>query len=153
MPNESSCSTFGLQPVGLAAAVRWKTVGMMSAMAANEREIPEVRAPLALKTCSLCFTPPNKAERPRTRRMLPMIEPVIEALTTPVSPFERAMPAMISSAAFPNVAFNNPPSQIEDEKDVADDRAGDRSFDHTGQSFRKSDARDDQFRGVSERRV
>ena len=38
-----------------------------------------------------------------------MIEPVIDALTTPVSPFESAIPAMINSAAFPKVAFNNPP--------------------------------------------
>ena len=38
-----------------------------------------------------------------------MIDPVMEALTTLISPLERAMPAMISSAAFPKVAFSNPP--------------------------------------------
>ena len=38
-----------------------------------------------------------------------MILPVIDALTTPISPLCRANKAMISSAAFPNVAFSNPP--------------------------------------------
>src|SRR5438309_11252165 len=42
--------------------------------------------------------------------MSPIIEPAIDALTTPLRPFESAMTAMISSAAFPNVAFNNPPA-------------------------------------------
>src|SRR5437773_9877593 len=42
--------------------------------------------------------------------MLPIIEPVIEALTTLLSPFESATTAMINSAALPNVAFNNPPA-------------------------------------------
>ena len=39
-----------------------------------------------------------------------MIEPVIEALTTPVSPFDNAKTAMINSAALPKVAFNNAPT-------------------------------------------
>ena len=43
-------------------------------------------------------------------QMLPIIEPVIDALTTLVRPFESAMTAMISSAAFPNVAFKKPPA-------------------------------------------
>src|ERR1044072_4666875 len=38
-----------------------------------------------------------------------MIEPVIEALTTLVRPFDRANSAMINSAAFPKVAFKSPP--------------------------------------------
>jgi hypothetical protein len=38
-----------------------------------------------------------------------MIDPVMEAFTTFVRPLERAMPAMISSAAFPKVALSNPP--------------------------------------------
>jgi hypothetical protein len=42
--------------------------------------------------------------------MLPIIEPVIDALTTLVRPFESAITAIISSAALPNVAFNNPPA-------------------------------------------
>ena len=39
-----------------------------------------------------------------------MIEPVIDAFTTPVKPFESANSAMINSAALPKVAFNNPPT-------------------------------------------
>ena len=39
-----------------------------------------------------------------------MIEPVIDAFTTPVKPLERAISAMINSAALPKVAFNNPPT-------------------------------------------
>ena len=42
--------------------------------------------------------------------MLPIIEPAIDALTTLLRPFESAITAMISSAAFPNVAFNNQPA-------------------------------------------
>ena len=42
--------------------------------------------------------------------MLPMMDPVIEAFTTLVSPLESAMAAIISSAALPKVAFNSPPS-------------------------------------------
>ena len=38
-----------------------------------------------------------------------MIEPVMDALTTLVRPFDKAMPAMINSAALPKVALSNPP--------------------------------------------
>ena len=37
-----------------------------------------------------------------------MIDPVIDALTTPTSPCDNAINAMINSAALPNVAFNRP---------------------------------------------
>src|ERR1700730_16629789 len=83
---------------------------MIRAIAAREREITEVRAPVLLKRCSLCFAPPSRMERPSTSRILPMIDPVIDALTTLVRPLESAMPAMINSAAFPKVAFSSPPS-------------------------------------------
>ena len=73
-------------------------------------EMAEVRAPARLKYCSLYLTPPKRMERPRTSRTLPMIDPVIEAFTTLVRPLDSAMPAMISSAAFPKVALSNPPS-------------------------------------------
>ncbi len=56
------------------------------------------------------FKPPPRIETPITSRILPMIEPVIDAFTTPVSPFESAISAMINSAALPKVAFNNPPT-------------------------------------------
>src|SRR6266403_2273720 len=83
---------------------------MISAIAAREREIAEVRAPVRLNRCSLYFVPPHKIDSPSTSRMLPIIEPAIDALTTLLRPFESAITAMISSAAFPNVAFNNPPA-------------------------------------------
>src|SRR6266513_2285692 len=83
---------------------------MISAIAASEREIAEVRAPVRLNRCSLCLVPPHKIDSTNTSRMLPIIEPAIDALTTPLSPFASAITAMISSAAFPNVAFNNPPA-------------------------------------------
>src|SRR4029077_8557159 len=83
---------------------------MISAIAAREREITEVRAPVRLNRCSLYFVPPHRIDSPSTSRMLPIIEPVIDALTTLLRPFESATTAMISSAAFPNVAFNNPPA-------------------------------------------
>src|SRR5215475_3361402 len=53
--------------------------------------------------------PPHRMERPSTSSTLPMIDPVIDAFTTLVRPLERAMPPMISSAAFPKVALSNPP--------------------------------------------
>src|SRR5207248_2792346 len=52
----------------------------------------------------------HKIDSPSTSRMLPIIEPAIDALTTLLRPFESAITAMISSAALPNVAFNNPPA-------------------------------------------
>jgi hypothetical protein len=39
-----------------------------------------------------------------------MIEPVSDAFTTVVSPLDKAIVAMISSAAFPKVAFKKPPT-------------------------------------------
>ena len=44
--------------------------------------------------------------------MFPMIEPVIEALTSSVSPRRNAKIVMISSAAFPNVALSSPPTEL-----------------------------------------
>src|SRR2546428_10278132 len=82
---------------------------MIKPIAASESETTEVRAALPLKRCSLYLVPPNRMERPSTSSTLPMIDPVREAFTTLVRPLERAMPAMISSAAFPKVALSNPP--------------------------------------------
>jgi len=42
--------------------------------------------------------------------MLPTIEPVMEALTTSIKPRERAINAMMSSAALPKVALSRPPT-------------------------------------------
>src|SRR5947208_3001069 len=83
---------------------------MMRPIAARESEMAEVRAAVPLKRCSLYLVPPHTIERPSTSSTLPMIDPVREAFTTFVKPLERAMPAMISSAALPKVALSNPPS-------------------------------------------
>ena len=69
----------------------------------------QVRAAVPLKRCSLYLVPPHTMERPSTSSTLPMIDPVREAFTTLVRPLESAMPAMMSSAAFPKVALSNPP--------------------------------------------
>src|SRR5215467_7089873 len=82
---------------------------MIKPIAASESEITDVRAAVLLKCCSLYLVAPNRMERPNTSSTLPMMDPVMEAFTTLVSPLERATPAMISSAAFPNVALSNPP--------------------------------------------
>jgi hypothetical protein len=55
------------------------------------------------------FRPPIRRLAPRTRRTLPMIEPMIEAFTTVVRPAARAKIVMMSSAAFPKVALRTPP--------------------------------------------
>src|SRR6185295_2390777 len=107
------CSFAGVQPpcaTGTAAAVWWKTVGMMRAMAASVSAVAETPAATRLNSCLRNLSPPERNERPRTSRILPMIEPVMEALTTPVSPFERAKSPMMSSAALPNVALRSPPT-------------------------------------------
>src|SRR6266480_2236563 len=82
---------------------------MINAIAASDREIADVRAPVRLNRCSLYLVPPHKIDSPNTSRMLPIIEPAIDALTTLLRPFESAVTAMISSAAFPNVAHKSPP--------------------------------------------
>src|SRR6476659_9282221 len=82
---------------------------MMRPIAASESEITELVAAVRLKHCFLYLVPPIRIERPSTSSTLPMIDPVREAFTTLVRPLERAMPAMISSAAFPKVALSNPP--------------------------------------------
>ena len=54
---------------------------MTSAIAARVSIVDIIRAPPALNVRSLCFSPPARQEAPRTSRMLPMIEPVSDALT------------------------------------------------------------------------
>ena len=79
-------------------------------MAASVSAVALILAAVRLNSCLRNFTPPAKNDSPRTSRTLPMIEPVIEALTTPSRPFERAKRAMMSSAALPKVAFSRPPT-------------------------------------------
>src|SRR5215211_148417 len=82
---------------------------MMRPIPASDSETTELLAAVRLKRCSLYLVPPNTIERPSTNSTLPMIDPVREAFTTLVRPLDRAIPAMISSAAFPKVALSNPP--------------------------------------------
>jgi hypothetical protein len=49
------------------------------------------------------------SEKPRTSRRFPTTLPVSDPRTTSVRPAETAKSAMMSSGAFPNVAFRNPP--------------------------------------------
>src|SRR5437016_6965191 len=93
---------------------------MINAIAARDREIADARAPVRLNRCSLYLVPPHKIDSPNTSRMLPIIEPAIDALTTLLRPFESAITAMISSAAFPNVAFNNPPAPSRSEEHTSE---------------------------------
>ena len=54
-----------------------------------------------LKRCVPFFSPPSSTLAPSTSNRLPMIEPVIEALTTSMRPAWSAKNAMISSAMLP----------------------------------------------------
>src|SRR5262245_20527416 len=49
-------------------------------------------------------------EAPSTRRILPIMEPAIDAFTTSCNPARSAARAMISSAALPKVALRSPPT-------------------------------------------
>ena len=66
-------------------------------------------AAVRLNLWTVCLIPPAKRLAPSTSRMLPMMLPVSEALTTPSSPSKSANMEMISSAALPKVAFSSPP--------------------------------------------
>src|ERR1700722_2503320 len=107
MASDSLCSVVCLH---LSTAVIWKTVGIARANEASVSVVVEVRAAVLLKRCSRNLTPPARIDAPITRRILPMMDPVIDAFTTPVNPLESAISAMINSAALPKVAFNNPPT-------------------------------------------
>jgi hypothetical protein len=54
-------------------------------------------------------SPPISMAAPITSRMLPRIDPTIEALTTSWRPSLRANRAITSSGKFPKVTFRNPP--------------------------------------------
>ncbi len=84
--------------------------GITSATTPRTIMLLPLSAASLLKRSSLCLQPPSSIASPSTIRMLPMIEPVSEALTISVSPARRAMKAMISSAALPNVALSSPPT-------------------------------------------
>ena len=69
------------------------------AIAPNERK---------LETRSRLSRGPARSENPRTSRRFPTTEPVSDPRTTSVRPSLTAIKAMISSGAFPNVAFRKP---------------------------------------------
>lgn len=64
---------------------------------------------MTLNVCDLNLRPPANIESPSTSKELPMIDPVKDALTIPVSPERRAVIAITISARFPKVALSRPP--------------------------------------------
>jgi hypothetical protein len=85
-----------------------KTVGNASAKAMMASIAAFAPAMVVENLCVPFLRPPNRMLAPRTRRTLPMTEPMIEAFTTPVRPAERAKMVMMSSAALPKVALRTP---------------------------------------------
>src|SRR6185312_5397261 len=85
-------------------------VGMprpITASASIDAFIPATRW---LNDCRPFLRPPMKNDAPRTRSVLPRIDPVIEAVATSSWPARMAKIVMISSAALPKVAFSTPPT-------------------------------------------
>ena len=82
---------------------------MISAAAPILIAVAETRAAVLLNLWCEKRRPPANADAPSTSNRLPMIDPVSDAFTTVVSPFESAISAIISSAALPKVALRNPP--------------------------------------------
>lgn len=87
-----------------------KTSGITKATTtANINNAELCLASYTLKLCLLYFSPPTKKERPPTNNKFPRTDPVNEANTTSISPARKAKIEIISSTAFPKVAFNSPP--------------------------------------------
>ena len=82
---------------------------MMSATSASISIADWACAAVRLKVCFSRGSPPTSIAAPITSRMLPMIEPTIDAFTTSWRPSISAKKAMISSGALPNVTFSRPP--------------------------------------------
>ena len=110
----STSETRTLRPATAAAAVPpavWKKIaGTMSAIVASKRVELCARMPVLLKVCFSRDKPPANIAKPRTKSRLPMIEPVIEAFTTSISPALSAKMPMMSSVALPKVALRSPPT-------------------------------------------
>ena len=87
----------------------WNSAGRISAASARKSIADWALTAVALKVCFWRGSPPTSIAAPSTSRMLPMIEPTIEALTTSWRPSLSAKKAMISSGALPNVTFRKPP--------------------------------------------
>ena len=90
--------------------VNAKTAGTNSPMTARTSSAAFDAAIFGLNCCVPWRRPPISTLAPSTSSRLPMIEPVIDALTTSMSPACSAKNAMISSAMLPNVALRMPPT-------------------------------------------
>ena len=88
--------------------ISWKIAGNTSAASARTSIADCALAAVRLKVCFSRGIPPTTIAAPMTRRMLPITEPTMEALTTSWRPSIRAKKAMISSGALPNVTFRPP---------------------------------------------
>ena len=69
-------------------------------------------AAVLLNVCRGYFNPPARIDTPSTSRMLPIIDPVIDAFTSGyiAGPLARIIRPMINSAALPKLAFSSPPT-------------------------------------------
>ena len=81
----------------------------MRAITASTSRLDNLPAVARLNFCSDLPNVPTTIASPSPSRLLPMIAPVICALTTFAWPAFRMNSARISSATFPNVTFINPP--------------------------------------------
>jgi hypothetical protein len=90
-------------------SMSWKTAGSTSAAAASRSMSTWTLAAVRSKYCRSRLRPPTNIAAPMTSRMLPRIEPMIDALTTSCRPALSAKKAMTSSGKLPNVTFRKPP--------------------------------------------
>ncbi len=91
-------------------AVCKNIAGITKAIATNNNEELAANAPVLLNFCFLYFQPPANIAIPATNKRFPIIEPVIEALTTSTNPALIAKIPIKSSVALPKVALSSPPS-------------------------------------------
>jgi hypothetical protein len=101
----SSSPGFGSRPPCTSS----NTAGITSAPEATINIVAWERAAVRLKTWRSRRMPPTNIAPPRTNKMLPRTEPMIDALTTSCSPSSRAKIAMRSSGKLPNVTLSRPP--------------------------------------------
>ena len=84
--------------------------GIVNPITANNNILELVSITFLLKLCVLYFNPPANILAPSTNNIFPITEPAIEALTTSNKPSFNAKNEIISSVAFPKVAFKKPPN-------------------------------------------
>ena len=123
-------------PRGVPYSDRSNTAGMTSATTARNSIAEVLVAAVRLNFCERRPSPPTKNESPSTSSRLPMMLPVIDALTSSTWPWPSATTAMISSAALPKVAFRKPPSagpeRVGEFLGAEADHAGERDQRHRG---------------------